>query len=113
MKIVYRKPLIIRCLFILTLAFFLFAVMMTILNQENIDISVWIVMITIVSINTLYVTDLLFSKIEFQEDTFLYRRLFKLIIIKKNEIKFTQIFHDSKQKKGTYLVYKKMGIKYY
>ncbi|UTC65280.1 hypothetical protein E4O03_03660 [Treponema sp. OMZ 792] len=111
MKTVYRKSLILRCLFFLTLIFFLYAAIITILTQEDISISIWIVMMTIISINAWALIDYVFSKIEFQEDVFTYKKVFIRVVIRKDEVDFARSLCDADIIKNKYIIYKKNGDK--
>lgn len=111
MKTVYRKSLILRCLFFLTLIFFLYAAIITILTQEDISISIWIVMMTIISINAWALIDYVFSKIDFQEDVFTYKKVFIRVVIRKDEVDFARSLCDADIIKNKYIIYKKNGDK--
>ncbi|MEL3912450.1 hypothetical protein [Treponema pedis] len=111
MKTVYRKSFVLRCFFFLTFIFFLYVTIITILSQKDIGMPIWITMITIISINAWALADYVFSKIEFQQDVFTYKRVFTKVVIRKNEVDFKRSLCETDIIKNKYIIYKKMEIK--
>ncbi|WP_024467324.1 hypothetical protein [Treponema pedis] len=111
MKTVYRKSFVLRCFFFLTLIFFLYVTIITILSQKDIGMPIWITMITIISINAWALADYIFSKIEFQQDVFTYKRVFTKVVIRKNEVDFKRSLCETDIIKNKYIIYKKNGDK--
>ncbi|WP_152513917.1 hypothetical protein [Treponema pedis] len=72
---------------------------------------IWITMITIISINAWALADYIFSKIEFQQDVFTYKRVFTKVVIRKNEVDFKRSLCETDIIKNKYIIYKKNGDK--